>query len=232
MDRMDDVMSTQATSSPGAGRIGRDLWPAGRLIRLLAGALLLVSILIGVLSGELGTTSWKAIGELAIAGVGIAILYTAAVALLGDRLLARLDPWLAAIVLVGPPAVLYFVPSTPGWVILGFFLYVGISLMVQAGLNYGGCEVAAFPVLVLRRRYTVYCALNGVDVAERAVRGRSRLAAAVLAVVVFLLVTAAQVAIEQAGGRSSAFLPAYVAFLVVGYVVSRIRRASARRTRR
>lgn len=47
--------------------------------------------------------------------------------------------------------------------------------------------------------------------------------AALVAVVVFLLVTVAQIAIERAGGRTSAFLPAYVLFLVVGFAISRIR---------
>ena len=45
------------------------------------------------------------------------------------------------------------------------------ALLLNAVKNYGGCEVLALPSLLFRRWYTVYCPLNAIDAAERAVRG-------------------------------------------------------------
>jgi hypothetical protein len=203
-------------------QIGRELWPAGRLVRLIAGLGLLASVAMAVLTRELGPISWAIVGELVMVAALAALAYTLAFALLGDRVLAHLDGWLAAILFVAPPAVLLSLPGTPGWVGPGFFLYVGASLVVQTISGYGGCEIVAVPALLLRRRHTVYCALNGVDIVEGALRRRSGWAAAAVALGAFGLVIAAQVGIEAVGGRTSALWPAYLAFLIVGFLARRI----------
>jgi Family of unknown function (DUF6410) len=46
-------------------------------------------------------------------------------------------------------------------------LYLSVSLIVAALSSYGGCEVVAFPGLLLRRHSTVYCPLNAIDLVER-----------------------------------------------------------------
>jgi hypothetical protein len=48
----------------------------------------------------------------------------------------------------------------------GYDAFLGISMLVQAAILYGGCEIMCTPTLFLRRRYTVYCARNGGDVVE------------------------------------------------------------------
>src|SRR5712692_4391945 len=39
--------------------------------------------------------------------------------------------------------------------------------LLAALSSYGGCEVVAFPSLLFRRHYTVYCPLNAIDLVER-----------------------------------------------------------------
>ena len=50
------------------------------------------------------------------------------------------------------------------------------SLVLNAVINNGGCEVIAIPSFIFRRRHTVYCPLNLVDVAENAVVGSGSVA--------------------------------------------------------
>jgi hypothetical protein len=43
-----------------------------------------------------------------------------------------------------------------------------VSLVVEAAIGYGGCEVVALPILVFRRRYVSYCLpIVMIDAAER-----------------------------------------------------------------
>src|SRR2546421_5312655 len=53
----------------------------------------------------------------------------------------------------------------------GVALYVAGSLLLAAAMAYGGCEVAAIPALIFRRRLVVYCPFNAVDAAERSPGG-------------------------------------------------------------
>src|SRR5262249_15007371 len=104
----------------------------------------------------------------------------ALVAVLGERFRVRVDRWLGAIFLYAPLAAILTLPFVPGWAAVGASLYIGVSLVVEAAIGYGGCEIAGIPTLVLRRRYTLYCLFNSADLAERALRDRSRWGAGVL----------------------------------------------------
>src|SRR5215472_7989496 len=174
-------------TATGQRRVGRDLLPGGRVVRLLAGLLFLASVAGGLLMEAAGPLSWRALGLLAIVFVLAAAGYTALVAVLGERVLGRVDPWLGAIILYAPLAAILTLPFVPGWAAVGASLYIGVSLLVEAVIGYGGCEIAGIPALVLRRRYTVYCLFNSTDVAERALRGRSRWVAALLGLLTFVV---------------------------------------------
>lgn len=207
-------------------RIGRDLLPGGRVVRVLAGLYFLASVVAALLSVTAGALSWQRIGQVALVFLLVAAGYTALVAVLGGRLLVRVDPWLGAILLYAPLAVILTLPFVPGWAAVGANLYIGASLLVEAVIGYGGCEIVGIPTLVLRRRYTVYCLFNSADVAERALRGRSRWAAGGLAVIAFVLTVsvyegALSLIISHGGGFRSPW-GVYLAFLVAGFVVSRI----------
>jgi len=197
--------------------IGRDLLPAGRVVRLLAGVLLVLAAASAV--PHLGAPSAALLGQVALAFLLTAVAYTTLAWVLGERLLARVDPWLAAIALVAPATLLlFFLPLSAT---VGYNLYIGVSLLVQAAIRYGGCEILGIPTLLLRRRYTVYCVFNAADLVERRLRGRARWAAWTLALLA-LLVTMALLTLAVIIGGDDGERVLYLLFLVVGFAVNRL----------
>jgi hypothetical protein len=164
---------------------------------------------------------------LAAAGAA-ALVQTGFVALLGDRVLSRIDPWLATVLVLIPVAVASSLPWTPDVVSLGLLLWLGASMVVQAITGYGGCEVVAVPMLALRRRDTIYCGLNPVDAVERSARRRSRWLAVALSLLTYVLLAAALVGgqVVTAPSPIPIFWLAYVGAMVAGYAVSRARRVT------
>ncbi|MGH7912075.1 MAG: DUF6410 domain-containing protein [Candidatus Dormibacteraceae bacterium] len=211
-------------------KVGRDLLPAGRLVRVLAGILFLAAATATGLS-LLGSAPW-ALLQVPLTVLVAAIAYTILVWVLGERFLARVDPWLAALVLVLPLAIVGVLPWVPVPVAVGVDFYIALSLLVQAAIGYGGCEIAGIPSLVLRRRYTVYCVLNGVDAVEGWLRGRSRWVAWALAILAFAITLALIVGVQLIG-KTAGYWVAYMAFLAAGFVANRVvaaRQASAGRS--
>jgi hypothetical protein len=204
-------------------RVGRDLLPVGRLMRFVAGAGLIAA---AILTGFQLVSSPGQIG-LAIAALLVsALAYTGLTWLVGDRLFARVGPWLSAIVLVAPATlILFFIPTAA---IVGYDAFLGVSMLAQAAIGYGGCEILGIPTLALRRRYTVYCAMNGGDFVERGLRGQApaaRWALTLLAFIGTIMVIGA--ASDAAGPLGEGVL--YLAFLVVGLGLSWIVRSMTRR---
>jgi len=220
-----EMTDTLASGADGAGiRVGRDLLPGGRTVRLLAGLLFVASVADDLLMASAGPLSWRTVGLVVFAFALAAGGYTALVALLGDRVLARIDPWLGAIVLYGPLAAILTLPFVPGWAAVGASLYIGVSLLVEAVIGYGGCEIAGIPSLLLRRRYTVYCLFNGTDVTERALRGRSRWVAALLGLLTFVVTIGLYGWVAFTISHRVVLLSSwvvYLMFLIGGFAVSR-----------
>ncbi|MFZ0216871.1 MAG: DUF6410 domain-containing protein [Candidatus Dormiibacterota bacterium] len=211
-------MSDPHVPVPAAQRvIGRDIGPAGRLVRILAGLFFVAAAIAG---GVFAWASVPTLAEVALTFLAAGAFYTILIWLLGDRLLARANPWLVAVAMVIPLGVTA-APFVPAPVAVGADLYLGVSMLVQAAIGYGGCEIAGIPTLLLRRRYTVYCALNGADVVEQWLQGRRRWVAWTLALVAFV-VTMMAIAVVELVGRAVGFFGAYVAFLLIGFAVSRI----------
>ena len=117
------------------------------------------------------------LGVSALYLVGIAAVYTTVYYLLGDRLLGRANPWLNTLIFVGPawviawwniaiaPATGLSLPSALG---LAMIVYLGISLLLQWKIKYGGCEVVSLPIILFKRRYVTYCIpLVAVDATEK-----------------------------------------------------------------
>jgi hypothetical protein len=107
----------------------------------------------------------------------ITVAYLAAYWLLGERLFARANPWLNTLILVGPALTVAYWNLTLGYalgtelpapLVLAMLIYIGVSFVVEAAIDYGGCEVVALPILVFRRRYVSYCLpVVMIDAAER-----------------------------------------------------------------
>src|SRR5262249_41654199 len=101
--------------------------------------------------------------------LSILVVYYVAYLALEHLLLARQHPWLNTLVFVVPALVIVGVPLFPSWLQVGMALYWGVSLLLNALIGYGGCEVLAIPTLVYKRRYDVYCPTNVIDLAERSI---------------------------------------------------------------
>jgi len=217
-------------SSPGVrahldqSRVGRDLLPIGRLTRIVTGALLVAA---AILTGFQVVSSPGQIGLAIAAFLVSALAYTVVTWLVSGRLFDRAGPWLSAIVLVAPATFfLFFIPTAA---IVGYDAFLGVSMVVQAAIGYGGCEILGIPTLALRRRYTVYCAMNGGDVVERWLRGRAKPVRWALTVLAFLATIVGISAASDKGGPLGEGVM-YLAFLVVGFALSWIVRAVTHRT--
>ncbi len=160
-------------TTPSRFAIGRDITPFGRWVRLIFGLLLILYSGLRMISLTDRVDPFPLLGFF----MAILVVYYVAYLVLEKPLLARMNPWLNALVFVAPSLVIVFVPAFPVALRTGIVLYYGVTLVVNGLIGYGGCEVLAIPILVHKRRYDVYCPTNVVDVAEQAIagnRGRPR----------------------------------------------------------
>jgi hypothetical protein len=146
--------------------LGHDLGAVGRWARIGIGVLgfawaVSVSVRMGV------------VVQGAVYVGAIALAYLAAHRLLGERVLGGMNPWVGTVLLVGPAVLIPGIQSLPLELRLGMVAYFSASMFANAAANYGGCEVLALPSLLFGRWYTVYCPLNVIDVAERAIAGEA-----------------------------------------------------------
>lgn len=148
--------------------IGREVGVIGRWFRLIIG--LYISLLLTVVAvvGEPINDALSFLGTLGLYFLLILVVYTLAFYFLGERVLARTDPWIGTLLLLGPLALVSVLEIGPQPFRVAISLYYGISSIFNFAMSYGGCEVIAIPSLIFRRRYTVYCPYNAVDVVENA----------------------------------------------------------------
>lgn len=155
--------------------IGRDVGLFGRWFRLLVGVYFaLLATVVPLIEEPIPVT--EALSFLGILGLYFALIlgvYVVAFYFLGERVLARTNPWVGTIILLGPLIVItaFRLGPQPFRVALG--LYYSIASIFNFAMSYGGCEVVAIPSLIFRRRYTVYCPYNAVDAVENALLYRS-----------------------------------------------------------
>lgn len=171
------------TAASNYGTLGLNIGVAGIASRLLLAVFYLISIPLTILTSGLNLSSLSLfLVFVGLSFAGIAATYTATYYLLGDRL-GRWNPWINTAIFVGPA---WFVLiwgaigpliglSLPPAFIVAMGIYVGISFILQSKMRYGGCEVVAVPILLVKRRYPTYCIpLVAVDVVEKAVIDRKR----------------------------------------------------------
>ena len=149
------------------GTVGYDVGSVGRWTRVGYGLL----IALGASASTLLSSNFsRDVGPYVLGTVAflaaITLAYLAIYGLLGERVFARANPWLNTFILVGPALLVGYWNLTlrnilgvslPGPLTLAMLVYIGISLLVEARIGYGGCEVVALPILVFRRRYVTYC---------------------------------------------------------------------------
>lgn len=151
--------------------LGLDSGYVGRLSRLILGVIIPLYSIVGVILAE--QTTPRFLVETTFYFVVIFAVYLAAHYFLGERLFARLNPWIGTLILVGPPTLALVLRLGPQSFQLGLALYISISLFFNFIMSYGGCEVMAIPSLIFRRRYVVYCPWNVVDVVDKVIDDRS-----------------------------------------------------------
>ncbi len=146
--------------------VGLDVGAIGRWSRLGMGAIILAPIVEQLLRDDSARGSANLYGEAILYLVGIVVSYVAVYYFLGEKLFAWANPWINTLILVGPAIVITWWNTAispavgvtlPGALALAFGIYVGISFVLQWKIRYGGCEVVALPIMLLKRRYTTYC---------------------------------------------------------------------------
>jgi hypothetical protein len=157
---------TEVRKSSATFVLGRDVGLFGRWLRLIGGVLLLGGILWDEVADPppLGFYGATALYFVVVTGIYLVGYY-----LLSEGVFARANAWINTLILVGPPVMVFVLDLGPDAFQVGLWLYVGVSLIANFVMSYGGCEVVALPSLILRRKYTVYCPMNAVDVVEKAV---------------------------------------------------------------
>lgn len=162
---------TQGSEESKAFTLGLDAGLVGRWTRLILGSVIPLLSTVRLLLND--QPSFGFLVETAVYFAAIFGVYLAGHYFLGERLLARTNPWIGTLILVGPPTVALVASLGPSAFQLALALYISISLIFNFVMSYGGCEVMAIPSLIFRRRYVVYCPWNVVDVVDKAVEARS-----------------------------------------------------------
>lgn len=151
--------------------LGLDAGYIGRWARLILGGIIPLWTIASILVSQRPPVSFY--GETLVYLVAIFIVYLAAHYFFGERFLAKVNPWIGTIILVGPPTVALVLGLGPSAFQMGLALYIAISLIFNFIMSYGGCEVMAIPSLIFGQRYVVYCPWNAVDLVDKVIADRA-----------------------------------------------------------
>ncbi len=171
-------MSTRQISRYGT--LGVDVGFVGQWSRLVWGALILVPFGFELAGAFTNPDESRSIyGFVAMYLLAVTFAYTVVYRMLGERFFSRSNPWINTLILVGPAFVVVwweviFAPlagfDLPQAFSLAMGVYVGLSFILQWRIKYGGCEVVAVPIILLKKRYTTYCVpLVALDAVEKKV---------------------------------------------------------------
>lgn len=180
---MESPSDDPTQTSSGYGRLGLDIGVVGRWTRFIYGLLVLVPLAVDLADDfNFSAPSLAFFGRVLLYFLLIVALYSAVYWFLGERLLRWVNPWISTLIFVGPALLVSWwnilvMPVTnlhlPTSFIVAMALYIGISLLIQWRIKYGGCEVVSLPIIFFRRRYPSYCVpLVVVDAVEKVVVDR------------------------------------------------------------
>ncbi|KAA3644027.1 MAG: hypothetical protein DWQ07_18095 [Chloroflexi bacterium] len=150
--------------------LGLDAGYIGRWARLILGGIIPLWTIASIFISQRPSFSFYL--ETLIYFIVVFVVYLAAHYFLGERLLAKVNPWIGTLILVGPPTVALVLGLGPSAFQMGLALYIAISLIFNFIMSYGGCEVMAIPSLIFGQRYVVYCPWNAVDVLDKVIADR------------------------------------------------------------
>ena len=173
----------ETPSSSRFGKLGLDVGLVGRWSRFVYGLFILIPLVVDIADDfNFSSASLAFYGRVILYFLFILAVYSAVYWLLGERLLAWANPWIGTVIFVGPALIIgwwnvIIAPATdlhlPTELIVAMALYIGLSLLVQWRIQYGGCEVVSLPIIFFRRRYPTYCVpLVAVDAVEKVVVDR------------------------------------------------------------
>lgn len=190
-------MTTQAEFT-----VGHDVGFAGRWFRLIVGVYFsALTVAQPLLADTANSNPLAFLGEVGLYFVAILIVYVAAFYLLGERVLARANPWVGTLLLLGPLGTITTLELGPEAFRVAIGLYYSLASILNFAMSYGGCEVVALPSLIFGRRYTVYCPYNAVDAIENALNlsTHSHRALAVLSMAIAIVVGGYFLLVEELG---------------------------------
>ncbi len=150
--------------------IGYDVGFVGRWFRLIVGLYFSVLATVVPLIQE-PVSAAEALSFLGTLGLYLLLIlgvYVAAFYILAERVLARANPWVGTLILLGPLVLITAFQWGPQAFRVALGAYYSIASIFNFAMSYGGCEVVAIPSLIFRRRYTLYCPYNAVDAVESA----------------------------------------------------------------
>ncbi len=156
-------------------QIGLEVGGVGRWFRLVIGLYISLLLTVGAVLGDPIGEAMPFLVRVFSYFVFFLLAYLLAFRLLAERVLARTDPWIGTLIMLGPVALIGGFEIGPPEFRIGLSLYYSVSSILNFAMSYGGCEVVAIPSLVFRSRYTLYCPYNAVDVVENALlKGSAR----------------------------------------------------------
>lgn len=149
--------------------------PAGRILRLALGVLLIVASMPYLLGAELAFL----LATLLV--VFLLVAFYSLVHFLVNKYMPRINPWLGA-VLANSPAIAIYIFGGGGGPIFGTgegrlaaLIFVGLSLVIASLRADPGCEVMSIPSLLFGRRTRLACILfSPVDWLEEKLFARKR----------------------------------------------------------
>ena len=144
--------------------------PLSRVLRLVLGLSMLAMITPALLGA-----SWNGRLRVVVVFAALIVVYTA-VHYLVSRYLGWLHPWVGSVIAVTPAFLVFLLGDA---YMVGVIAFIGLSLILIAALGHPGCEVLAFPALILGRRTHLACILfSPLDWIEGKVMGLFRSAPA------------------------------------------------------
>ena len=137
----------------------------GRVLRLLVGVWMLYTVYPYVWNGTAAHLT-----ATAITITGLVAFYTALHFVVANYF-PNVNKWLGAALALTPVVLVYLFVEPAGG--LGAVIYVGASLVVMAVRGDGGCEVMAFPSLLVGRFTHLVCiAFSPIDWVEEKIAGK------------------------------------------------------------
>ncbi len=158
--------NASGTGKSSIAKMGLDSGIAGRAIRVISGIAGTYYSLQFILAAGIFSSFAAEVAGYAAAWL---VAYLLLMLLLGERVLARTNPWIGTVIFLSPVFMVLGADLGPVSFQVGLILYISVSLIVTGLMRYGGCEVIAIPSLLFGKRYTIYCPFNVVDVVEKAV---------------------------------------------------------------